>query len=152
MNSKQLQLTEEGLKKYKEELDRLINIDRVKNIEDLKAARAQGDLSENADYDAAREEQARIESRIKEVENIIKNAKIIDSGTNNLGKTLTVFFEDENYEDSYTIVGTLESDPLKGKISNESPLGAALLKAKEGQRLLIKTETDQYFVKVLKIK
>ncbi len=154
MNAKQ-QLTEEGLKKYKDELDKLINVDRVKNIEDLKDARAQGDLSENADYDAARDEQRRIEERIKELEAIIKNAVIIDeskTSSSNLGKSLTIFFEDTEETETYTIVGSLESDPLNGKISNESPLGAAIIKAKVGQRILIKTETDEFFVTIKNIK
>src|SRR5690554_3489311 len=133
MNGKH-QLTQAGFDKHKRELEKLKTIDRPRNIEALKEARAQGDLSENADYDAARDEQARIENRIKELENILKTAIIIDGNTkSNLGKTLYIEFEDPRQQSrsgEYKLVGSLEADPLKRKISNESPLGKALLNAK----------------------
>lgn len=153
MNNQKHQLTIEGLEKLKAELEKLLNVDRPKNIEDLKEARAQGDLSENAEYDAARAEQARIEARISEVQAIIKNHEIIDgASSSNLGKKVTVYFEDTEEEEEYTLVGSLESDPLDGKISNESPLGVNILKAKVGDRILIKTDSDEFYIVVKNIK
>ncbi len=156
MNGKH-QLTKAGLAELEKEYDQLVNVDRVRNIEDLKDARAQGDLSENADYDAAREEQAKIEGRIKEIEAIFKNYVLIDENVsgksqNNLGKTITVYFEDTEETNDYTIVGSLESDPLNGKISNESIIGYNLLKANVGDRILIKTESETFYIVVKNIK
>lgn len=153
MNNQKHQLTLEGLEKLKAELEKLLNVDRPKNIEDLKEARAQGDLSENAEYDAARAEQARIEARINEIQMIIKNHEIIDAGqSSNLGKKITVYFEDTEEEEEYTLVGSLESDPLDGKISNESPLGLSILKAKVGEKILIKTDSDEFYIVIKNIK
>ncbi|MGD9604618.1 MAG: transcription elongation factor GreA [Bacilli bacterium] len=151
MNGKH-QLTAEGLEKCKIELDFLKNAERGRVIESLKEARAQGDLSENADYDAARDEQARLEARIKELESIIKNAIIIDdikTATSNLGKKIVVEFEDKTVYD-FTLVGSLEADPLQEKISNESPLGMAIINHKVGDRVLVKTETGNEFYVIIK--
>ena len=153
MNNQKHQLTIEGLEKLKAELNKLETVDRQKNIEDLKEARAQGDLSENAEYDAARAEQARIEARVTEIKAVIKNHILIDGDqSSNLGKKVTVYFEDTEEEEEYTLVGSLESNPLEGKISNESPLGASILKAKVGQRILIKTESDEFNIVIKNIK
>lgn len=151
MNGKH-QLTAEGLEKCKQELDFLKNAERGRVIESLKEARAQGDLSENADYDAARDEQARLEARIKELENIIKNAVVIDESkatASNLGKEIVLEFEDKTI-DEFSLVGSLEADPLQGKISNESPLGAAILNHKVGDKILVKTETGNEFYVIIK--
>jgi len=151
MNGKH-QLTAEGLEKCKQELDFLKNAERGRVIESLKEARAQGDLSENADYDAARDEQARLEARIKELESIIKNAVVIDESkatASNLGKEIVLEFEDKTV-DEFSLVGSLEADPLKGKISNESPLGAAILNHKVGEKILVKTETGNEFYVIIK--
>ncbi|HBP25734.1 MAG TPA: transcription elongation factor GreA [Acholeplasmatales bacterium] len=151
MNGKH-QLTAEGLEKCKQELDFLKNHERGRVIESLKEARAQGDLSENADYDAARDEQARLEARIKELENIIKNAVVIDESkatASNLGKEIVLEFEDKTV-DEFSLVGSLEADPLQGKISNESPLGAAILNQKVGDKVLVKTETGYEFYVIIK--
>ena len=220
-------LTIEGLEEKIQTLYHLVNVEKVKNGEDLKAARAQGDLSENADYDAARDEQARIDSEIKENEAILKSYKLINIAqeeldkyikkltkeenaatnqlkqveeelakaknekafnianenvqkateekkflsfrlrylveakiesstvaTSNLGKLVTIYFEDTGETEEYKIVGSLESNPLKGLISNESPVGEAILNAHEGDRLQIKSEADDYnfFIQVKKIK
>lgn len=152
--NKKYKLTEEGLRKYQEELQNLKDVERVKNIQDLKDARAQGDLSENADYDAARSRQAEIEGRIKELEIIIKNHEIISENelTSNLGKTVSVKYLDDGEEDDFTIVGSLESNPMAGKISNESPLGSAILLANVGDVVTVKTENNEFKVKVLAIK
>jgi transcription elongation factor GreA len=151
MNGKH-QLTVAGLEEHKKELERLKSEDRVQNIEALKEARAQGDLSENADYDAARDEQTRIENRIKELENIIKNHVLINGKNtgNNMGRTVTVEFEDGSVS-PYTLVGTLEASPLDNKISNESPLGHAIYKAKVGEKVLVKTEVSEFYVQIQSI-
>ena len=220
-------LTIQGLEETIQALYHLVNVDKVKNGEDLRAARAQGDLSENADYDAARDEQARIESDIKVHEAILKNYKLINidkesldkyikkvvkdeaqasatlktaeenlarakteksknlaleekqkaeeakrfltyrlrylteakidtsaSSQSNLGKLVTVYFEDTGDTEEYKIVGSLESNPLKGLISNESPVGEAVLNASVGDRFLIKSEADDYtfYIQVKNIK
>lgn len=148
MNGKH-QLTLAGLEEHKRELEKLKNEDRVRNIEALKEARAQGDLSENADYDAARDEQTRIENRIKELENIIKNHVLINgkSAANNMGRIVKVKFDD-NEISTFALVGTLEASPLDNKISNESPIGQAIYKAKVGERVLVKTEENEYFITI----
>ncbi len=152
MNSK-LQLTQEGYDSLVAELDHLKNVDRVKNLEDLKEARAQGDLSENAEYDAARQKQGEIEVRIKEIEQALKNATIISGASStNLGKIVTFEYEDTHEVEEYKLVGTIESNPAEGKISNESPIGAAILKAKVGDTVLIKTEAEEFYITIKDIK
>ncbi len=152
MNNKH-QLTKTGLEEYTNELEQLKNVERIRNIEALQEARAQGDLSENADYDAARDEQARIEARIKEIENILKNAVIINgSASSNLGKTISVLFIEENIIKEFKLVGSLETDPSNGKISNESPLGEKLLKAKVNDVIPIKLANREFHIKVRSIK
>ena len=115
-------LTKAGYKKLQDELKYLVDVAREEIKVQLAEARAQGDLSENADYDAARAKQAEVEGRIKEIENIIANAEIIEEGKANtkkvgLGSTVTIRFLENNKEVSYMIVGTVESDPVNGKIS-----------------------------------
>lgn len=158
MNQKQY-LTQEGYEKLVAELDYLKNVEQKKNIEELKDARSQGDLSENADYDAARDNQAKIAAKIKELELNIKNAVIIgaDSQTNNLGKTIKIKFldnieDDEEEIEKYQIVGSLQADPLNGHISNESPLGKAILDKKVGDKVYVKTESmKEFWVEILDI-
>lgn len=136
-------LTVQGLQNHQDELERLKEIDRKNNLRALKEAREQGDLSENADYDSARDEQARIESRIKEIEGILKNYEIIKLDTSkkvNIGKTVMLRINDLE-EKEYTIVGSLEADPINGKISNESAIGKGIIGTKKGQTVMIKTET-----------
>jgi len=148
-------LTKQGFKDLQEELERLKDVDRKRNLESLKDARAQGDLSENADYDAAREEQARIEERVKEIEIILKNYEIIKEDTSknvNIGKTVIIKVDDLP-EQTYTIVGSLEANPLKGKTSNESPIGKGIIGTKKGQTVKIKTETKKEVkVKIIDVK
>ncbi len=148
-------LTEQGVQNLKDEVERLKDVDRKQNLDALKEARAQGDLSENADYDAARDQQARIEARIKEVEGILKNYEIIKEDTSNkvnIGKTVVIKVGSLP-EATYTIVGSLEADPLKGRISNESPIGKGIIGSKKGQTLSIKTETaKEVKVKIIDVK
>ena len=152
MNQK-YNLTLEGLEALKKRLEEL-KIEEKDNIVALQEARAQGDLSENADYDAARDAQARIAASIKEVEDKINNAVIITSGDeNNLGKYITVRFLDENEEETYLLVGTIEADPLANKISDLSPLGKAIIHAKKGNKVPVKTEDgEQFEVLIVEIK
>ena len=143
-------LTEEGLKNLQDELYQLKNVERVKNITALQEARAQGDLSENADYDAARDQQAQIAARIATIEKILKNYEIIKDGANNLGKWVKIEFLDLEDEDEpaiavYKIVGTLEADPLRQLISNESPLGSAIVNHKVGDKVYVKSESGEEF-------
>ena len=158
MNNKYT-LTKNGLEALKDEYKHLTEVARIENISAIQDARAQGDLSENADYDVARDEQARIASRILEIENILKNYELIDdntSETSNLGKLVTVRFEgfddDEGAIQTYKIVGTLEADPLKQLISNESPLGSAILDKQVGDHVYVKPEEgDEFYVTILEI-
>ena len=149
MNEK-FNLTEEGLKNLQDELYKLKNVERVKKITALQEARAQGDLSENADYDAARDQQAQIAARIATIEKILKNYEIIKDGANNLGKWVKIEFLDLEDEDEpaiavYKIVGTLEADPLRQLISNESPLGSAIVNHKVGDKVYVKSESGEEF-------
>ena len=134
MDKDKVLLTKSGVEKLEEERDNLINVERPRVIEELQLARSQGDLSENADYDAARDKQAQIEQRIKEIEYMLQNAEIISEERVDLnvvkpGTTVTILdlSLDDPEEEKYTIVGSFETDPVNGKISNESPLAKALI-------------------------
>lgn len=154
-NNHSYKLTKQGLEDLKLELQTLKTVDREENLEALKEARAQGDLSENADYDAARERQAQIEQRIKELENIIKHAEIIKEDTSkkvNIGKTVELQING-NDPKTYSIVGTLEADPLNARISNESPVGKAVIGHKKGDTVTFKTEAaKEITVKIIDVK
>ncbi len=131
-DEKKIILTKEGYQKLEEELQNLKVVRRKDVAAKIKEARAQGDLSENAEYDAAKEEQAEIESRIVTIENMFRNAEVIDedelnTGKVNLGNKVRVWDEEFEEEVEYTIVGPAEADPADFKISNESPLGIALI-------------------------
>lgn len=147
-------LTKEGYKKLEEELDYLIHVVSEEVKIQLAEARAQGDLSENADYDAARNKQAEVEARIKEIEYILNNCEIIsDSGKNknkiSLGSTVTLLFIDKGTEDTFMLVGTVEADPFNKKISIASPLGEALIGKAVGDIVDIKSKKP-YKVQVIK--
>ena len=145
MENNKYQLTEQGLLDLQNELERLKTVDRKRNLNALKEARQQGDLSENADYDAARDEQAQIEARIKEIEGILKNYEIIKKSKSKLvsiGKTVTLKVGSLP-EKTYTLVGSLEADPIKERISNESPIGKGIIGSKKGDTVVIKTETGR---------
>lgn len=140
-------LTQSGFQQHKDELEELKGPVREKNLEDLKEARAQGDLSENADYDAARDEQARIEARIKEIENILRNSIIINENSKSrlisVGKQVTVKYIKQGIEKQLKIVGSVEANPLTNQISDESPLGKNLIGQKKGQIVHFKAETGK---------
>ena len=154
MEAKKNILTYEGLKKYEEELQELKVVKRREVAEKIKEAREQGDLSENAEYDAAKDEQRDIEARIEELEKILKNAEVVDEDEVdleriNIGcqvKILDVEFDEEL---EYKIVGSTEANSLKGKISNESPVGKALIGAKVGDVIDVETQAGVFQYKVL---
>ena len=146
-------LTQKGLDELKLELDDLINVKRPANIQSIKEARALGDLSENADYDAARNEQAIIEAKIQELEYKLEHAQIIDNKNKsaiNLGSTVTIEYDDGE-EEEYKIVGSMEADPFDNKISNESPLGIALLNHKVNDEVNVESPNGGYSIKIKKI-
>ena len=154
MSKKDILLTSEGFLELEEELNELKNVRRPRVIEAIKDARAQGDLSENADYDAARTEQAEVEGRIKELEFMLANATIIekkDSHLIDVGSTVTISYVDDDEEEVYHIVGRMEADPFENKISNESPIGKAILGKKEGDMVEIASPTGSYQIKVVKV-
>lgn len=155
-NKKYYELTEEGRLNLEREKQHLIDVDRPNNIKALQDARSQGDLSENADYDAAREEQSRIEARIAEITEILKDVKIITKDSSNrvtTGKNVTIEFIGMNKTESYDIVGTIETDPFEHKISNESPLGKAIMGHDKGTTLTVVTEKGKEFrVKIIDVK
>jgi len=148
-------MTSQGFLKLEEELNELKTVKRPQIIEAIKDARAQGDLSENADYDAARNDQAELEAHIKELEYMIEHAKIIESaadGTVGMGSKIVVSYVDEDEEEEYEIVGSLEADPFENRISNESPIGKALLNKKVGDIVSVESPNGSYEVKILEIK
>ena len=132
-------LTQEGIAELQEELDTLKNVTRKQVSEKIKEARSFGDLSENAEYDAAKDEQAEVESRINQIEHMLKYAKVVeDEGLDivTVGKKVTLTYEEPfTDEQTYTIVGTTEADPYKNKLSYESPIGAACLNHSVGERV-----------------
>lgn len=151
------QLTKEGKKRLEEEYETLINVTRDEIKRQLQEARAQGDLSENADYDAVRNRQAEVEGRIKQIENILANYVLIDEEggkkkTNKiaLGSTVTIKFLNNGKEEQFMIVGTIESDPFNHKISNASPLGEALIGKAVGEIVEVKGKIN-YQVEIIKI-
>ena len=153
--TKEYYLTEQGLEELKKELEELKMVRRPAVIEALKEARSLGDLSENAEYDAARSEQAEVEGRIAQLEVMIEKAVIIeknDSNTVSFGSTVTIEYLDDNEKETYTIVGSSEVDPLDNKISNESPLAQAIMGKKEKDKATVQCESGSYDVKILKVK
>lgn len=150
-------LTQQGVEKLKAEKENLINVERPKVIEELQLARSQGDLSENADYDSARDKQAHIESRIKEIDQMLLHVQIIDesqmdSAVAKPGATVTIIdlSDPDAGEDKFTIVGTFETDPLNGKISNESPLAKAIIDHGVNEIVTVGV-AEPYEVKILNI-
>ena len=155
MNKKNI-LTSEGLKKLEDELEDLIVVKRKEVAQKIKEAREQGDLSENAEYDAAKDEQRDIEARIEEIEKILKNAEIVDedevnTDTINVGCQVKILDCEFDEELIYKIVGSTEANSLKGKISNESPVGKQLLGKNVGDEVVVETEMGELRYKVLEI-
>ena len=151
---KELYLTQEGLDKIKEEYDELVKVKRPEVITALKDARAQGDLSENAEYDAARTEQAIVESRIKELEAMLEKAVVItkvDTDTVSIGTKVTIEYVDDHEQEEYSIVGSKEADPFTNKISNESPIAKAIMGSKVGSIVSVESPNGKYDVKIVAI-
>ena len=156
MAEKQIVLTPEGFEKLQEELEYLKIVKRKEITEKIKEAKSFGDLSENSEYDAAKEAQANMEQRVVEIENILKNATIITGDESpedvvSICSTVKVFASDIEDEEEYTIVGSTESDPLNNKISNESPIGRGLLGRKIGETVDVETPTGTVQFKILEI-
>lgn len=153
MSDTKIYLTSEGFLEIEQELDELKNIKRPEIIKALKDARALGDLSENADYDAARAEQAQIEGRILELEKIMENAEIIENKKSDvveLGVTVKLNYVDDDEEETYRIVGSKEADPSNNKISNESPIAKAIMGAKVGEVRAVATPNGGSYDVVIK--
>ena len=154
---KKNQMTYDGVKELENELEDL-KVNRRKDVaQKIKEAREQGDLSENAEYDAAKEEQREIEARIEEIEKILKNAEVVDvedSAKDNsitLGCTVKIYDEEFKEEVEYKIVGSTEANIEKNRISNESPVGKALIGKKKGDVILVETTAGELKFKVLKV-
>ena len=156
MSDKKTVLTYTGLKELEEELRVLKTIRRKEVAEKIKEARGQGDLSENAEYDAAKEEQARMEARIVIVEKMLRSAEVIDEedldkDTVNIGSKVVLFDEEFAEEVSYALVGSAEADPAEGRISNESPLGSVLLGHKVNEIVTVEAPAGLVKYKILSI-
>ena len=157
MTENKVYLTNEGFLEIEEELNELKNVRRPAVIKALKEARALGDLSENADYDAARAEQAQVEGRIQELEKIMENAYIIEKNSNGkvgLGSTVVVKYldDDDDETEEYQIVGSKEADPSNNKISNESPLAVAIMNSKVGDVKAVESPNGQYDVEIVEVR
>ena len=155
MKEKKTLLTKEGLAELRSELDELINVKRPANLKAIKEARALGDLSENADYDAAKIDQAELEGRIKRIEKMLENYEIIEKTTSDkvgLGSTVEIKYVDDDEVDEYKIVGSQEADPFMSKISNESPIAKALLNKKIGDIVEVDSPNGVYKIEITSIK
>ncbi len=156
-NKQKVMVTQEGLNELIKEQEYLIHVVRNEIKDELRAAREQGDLSENADYDAARDRQAKIEARIRELENMLNNVELIDekaptkSKKVQLGRSVKLKELDTEEVFEYTIVGSVESDPENGKLSNQTALAQAILEKKVGDVCLVKVNPS-YSVEILSIK
>ncbi len=154
-NTKEVYLTQQGLDDIKKELDYLKLEKRPEVIEALKEARALGDLSENAEYDAARNEQAMVEAKIKELEKMIENAVVVtkvDTSKVTIGTTVTLKYVEDGDTDDYSIVGSKEVDPFMNKISNESPIAQAIMNKKVGDVVTVESPSGTYDVEIMDIK
>ncbi|MGF3103810.1 transcription elongation factor GreA [Rossellomorea aquimaris] len=149
-------MTAEGKEKLEKELENLKTVKRKEVVERIKIARSFGDLSENSEYDAAKDEQAFVEGRISTLENMIRNAKIIqeddmNSDTVQLGKKVTFVELPDGDKETYTIVGSAEADPFEGKISNDSPIAKSLLGHKVGAKVSVQTPGGEMSVKIVEV-
>jgi transcription elongation factor GreA len=150
-------MTQAGKEKLEQELEQLKTVKRKEVVERIKIARSFGDLSENSEYDSAKEEQAFVEGRITTIENMIRNAKIIgedemSSDSVSLGRSVTFVELPNGDEETYTIVGSAEADPFEGKISNDSPIAKSLIGKKIGDQVTVQTPGGEMKVKIVTIK
>ncbi len=153
---KQVVVTDEGMKKLQEELDNLKNVKRKEVVEALRIALSFGDLSENSEYDEAKNEQAKVEARISEIEEMLKNIKVINESeiktdSVNVGGRVKVYDATYDEEVEYTIVGSTEADPLQNKISDQSPIGSAIIGCKVGDKVDVETPGGVCTLTILEI-
>ncbi|MDR1850728.1 MAG: transcription elongation factor GreA [Mycoplasmataceae bacterium] len=156
MANNKVLLTKEKLDDLQREFDELVNVKRPEIIKTIQTARNQGDLSENADYDSAKDQQGEIESRISEIEAILNNYEIIDINRTKkqivaIGKTIEIYDESDKVTYAYEIVGEVEADPSMNKISNVSPFAKALMGKEVGERVQILNIEKPYYVEIKKI-
>ncbi|WP_297992399.1 transcription elongation factor GreA [Anoxybacillus sp.] len=154
---KEYPMTKAGKEKLEQELEYLKTVKRKEVVERIQIARSFGDLSENSEYDAAKDEQAFVESRIQMLENMIRNAKIIEEDLEttdivSLGRTVTFIELPDGEEESYTIVGSAEADPFEGKISNDSPIAKSLIGRRVGEEVTVHTPGGDMVVKIIAVK
>ena len=152
---KEVFLTAKGFTEIEEELDELKRVKRPEVINAIKEARALGDLSENAEYHSAREEQAIIEGRIQELEYMIDHAVIINEEASDkvrIGSTIVIKYVGEEDTEEYKIVGSTEADPFEDKISNESPIAKALKKKKKGDIVTVESPNGKYDIELINVK
>ncbi|KFZ42012.1 transcription elongation factor GreA [Anoxybacillus sp. LAT_35] len=154
---KEYPMTKAGKEKLEQELEYLKTVKRKEVVERIQIARSFGDLSENSEYDAAKDEQAFVESRIQMLENMIRNAKIIEEDLEStdivsLGRTVTFVELPDGEEESYTIVGSAEADPFEGKISNDSPIAKSLIGRRVGEEVTVHTPGGDMVVKIVAVK
>jgi transcription elongation factor GreA len=154
---KEFPMTLAGKEKLEQELEYLKTVKRKEVVERIKIARSFGDLSENSEYDSAKEEQAFVEGRITTIENMIRNAKIIEEGemasdSVSLGRSVTFIELPDGEEETYTIVGSAEADPFEGKISNDSPIAKSLMGKKVGDEVSVQTPGGEMAVRIVSIK
>ena len=152
-----VEMTREGKEELEAELEHLVTVERKENAERLKIAISYGDLSENAEYDAAKDEQAHIEGRITEIEELLKHVEVVDEDDVqkdkvSVGCTVRLLDVELGDEMEYQLVGASESNSLAGKISNESPVGKAIVGATVGQTVTVETEAGSFDYKILEIK
>jgi transcription elongation factor GreA len=149
-------MSQEGYDKIRAEIKQLEEVERPEVIRQIQEAREKGDLSENAEYDAAKDEQRDIEARIEEIEKILKNAEVVtdeqDTKNINIGWTVTLLDVEFDEELEYKIVGSTEANSLKGKISNESPVGKAIIGHKKGDTVTVETEAGEFQYKIVAAK
>ena len=154
--AKSIKITDDGLKKLQEELENLKTVGRADIAEKIKVARGYGDLSENSEYDEAKNEQAKIEARIVEIEAMLKNVEIISdikgkAKTVMVGVKVKVYDEEYDEECEYRVVGSTEADPRNNKISDESPVGKALIGKKVGDEVIVEAPAGEIKLKILSI-
>jgi transcription elongation factor GreA len=154
-NDERVPVTKDGLKSLQDEYDNLVNHERPKNVEQIAEARSHGDLRENAAYDAAKHDQSIIEGRIRELERMLKRVELIDEDSDAAGSSVrigsTVTIEIDGDEETYTIVGAVESRPTEGRISNESPFGKALIGRNEGEEVTIETPGIDVTARIVRV-
>ncbi|MCY0900215.1 MAG: transcription elongation factor GreA [Firmicutes bacterium] len=156
MADKELLMSPEGLKKLEAELEHLTTVKRREVAERIKTAREFGDISENSEYEDAKNEQAFIEGRIQTLEKMLRQARVVESDKEDpnvvhIGSHVTVKDLEENVEEEYVIVGATEADPMKNRISNESPVGKALMGAKVGDQVEVSAPVGKIRLEILKI-